>query len=196
MLKAKLWPMKCVSIEGVKGSWKIGMNDVVELGDETYVRIAPYNGGLVALVDLEGKRKTLQGTRGLVKLARLRNEAQVKDLHQEIEAEQLVDEKLDDGRPVEAEGGEKGERLRKIDQDGGRGDRSLACRRIAHAHPCKEDEGDERHEGEADQKEGVANLAACALDAGVWIGQAEPGVAAKGRAAVWRDAQAKSPRHA
>ena len=88
MLKATLWSMKCVNIEGVKGSWKIGMNDAVELGDETYVRITPYNGGLVALVDLEGKRKTLQGTRGLVKLARLRNEAQVKDLQQEIEAEQ------------------------------------------------------------------------------------------------------------
>ena len=80
MLKATLWSIKCVNIEGVKAPWKItGVNDVVELGDETYVRIAPYNAGLVGLVDLEGERKTLQGTRGLVTLARLRNEAQVKE---------------------------------------------------------------------------------------------------------------------
>ena len=86
-LKATLWTMKCVSVEGGKGSWKICMKDVVELGDETYVRIAPYNAGLVALIDPKSELKTLQGICGLVKLTRLRNEAQVKHLQEEMEAE-------------------------------------------------------------------------------------------------------------
>ena len=46
-----------MNIEGIKNPWKIGVNDVVELGDEIYVRLAPQNAGLVALVDPESERK-------------------------------------------------------------------------------------------------------------------------------------------
>ena len=56
MLKATHWTMKCVNIEGIKDPWKIAVSDAVELGDEIYVRLAPQNAGLVAMVDPESER--------------------------------------------------------------------------------------------------------------------------------------------
>ena len=87
MMNVTLWSQKCVGVEGSKACWKICMNDVVELGEETYVRLNPNNRGLISLVDGESERKTLQGSLGLASLVRLRNESQVSELQRELEAE-------------------------------------------------------------------------------------------------------------